>query len=133
MYIGTKLRKLREERGYSQEYVANRIGISQSTYHKLEAEQIRLTVERAKGLADLYEIDPEYFYVSEARAVYFNSGKNYNASNGSIEKYENGGEKLNMELFELLREELAQSRKEREKLAVLVERLLSMQNGQYVG
>jgi len=37
------------------------------------------------------------------------------------------------ELFELLREELAQSRKEREKLAVLVERLLSMQNGQYVG
>jgi len=127
MYIGTKLRKLREGQGYSQEFVANKIGISQSTYHKLEAEQIRLTVERARRLADLYEIDPEYFYLSEARAVYFNSGRNYN---GSIEKYESGGEKLNAELFELLREELALSRKEREKLGLLVEKLLNMQIGQ---
>jgi len=129
MYIGTKLRKLRERQGYSQEYVANRIGVSQSTYHKLEAEQIRLTVERAKELADLYEIDPEYFYISEARAVYFNSGESYNAGIGSIEKNENGSKKIDTELFEMLREELAQSRKEREKLSVLVERLLSMQGG----
>jgi len=62
------------------------ISVSQSTYHKLEAEQIRLTVERAKELADLYEIDPEYFYTSEARAIYFNSGEGYNAGIGSIEK-----------------------------------------------
>jgi len=131
MYIGTKLRKLRERQGYSQEYVANSIGISQSTYHKLEAEQIRLTVERAKQLADLYEIDPEYFYASEAKAVYFNSGESYNASLGStIEKKGNSDEKFYTELFALLREELAQSRKERENLATLVEKLLNMKNGQ---
>jgi len=130
MNIGSKLRKLREERGFSQEYVANELGISQSAYHKLEAEQIRLTVERSKQLANLYEIDPEYFYTSDASAIYYNNGEgNYhNSVHSNIEKYDNSSGELNMELFMLLKEELSQSRKEREKFAILVEKLLNIQN-----
>lgn len=128
MKMGTKLRKLREEQGFSQEYVANEIGISQSTYYKLEAEQIRLTVERAKQLAKLYEIDPEYFYTSEASAIYYNNGQgHYQNSIHNIEKYESISDKLNIELFSLLKEELLQSRKERERFALLIENLLRNQ------
>lgn len=34
--LGKKLRTLREIKGYSQEYVANEIDISQRTYSKIE-------------------------------------------------------------------------------------------------
>lgn len=130
MNIGTKLKKLRDENGFSQEYVANELGISQSTYHKLEVEQIRLTVERAKQLAKLYDIDPEYFYATDASAVYYNSGQgNYhNSINSNIEEYNNSTGELNKELFDMLREELSQARQEREKFTILIEKLLNTKN-----
>ncbi len=129
MNIGTKLRKLREDQGFSQEYIATELGISQSTYYKLEAEQIRLTVERAKQLAKLYDIDPEYFFTSEASAVYYNNGQgNYhNSIQSNIEKYDNSTGELNKEVFLLLKEELEQSRKEREKFTNLLEKILNNQ------
>lgn len=129
MNIGTKLRKLREDQGFSQEYIANELGISQSTYYKLEAEQIRLTVERAKQLAKIYDIDPEYFYTSEASAIYYNNGQgNYhNSIQSNIEKYDNSTGELNKEIFQLLKEELEKSRKERENFTILLEKILNNQ------
>ncbi|QNL49782.1 helix-turn-helix transcriptional regulator [Olivibacter sp. SDN3] len=130
MNIGAKLKKLRDENGYSQEFVASELGISQSTYHKLESEQIRLTVERAKQLAKLYDIDPEYFFSTEASAIYYNNGQgNYhNSINSTIETYDNRTGDLNKELFELLKDELSQARQEREKFTSLLEKFLNSQN-----
>lgn len=127
MDIGIKLKKLREQHGYSQEYVANELGVSQSTYFKLEAEQIRLTVERAKQLSKLYEIDPEYFFSSDASAIYYNNGTgNYhNSINSTIEKYENTTGELNKELVDLLKNELVKAREERETFIGLLEKLIN--------
>jgi len=127
MDIGIKLKKLREQHGYSQEYVANELGVSQSTYFKLEAEQIRLTVERAKQLSKLYEIDPEYFFSSDASAIYYNNGTgNYhNSINSTIEKYENITGELNKELVDLLKNELVKAREEREAFIGLLEKLIN--------
>ena len=127
MDIGIKLKKLREQHGYSQEYVANELGVSQSTYFKLEAEQIRLTVERAKQLSKLYEIDPEYFFSSDASAIYYNNGTgNYhNSINSTIEKYENTTGELNKELVDLLKNELVKAREEREAFIGLLEKLIN--------
>lgn len=80
-------------------------------------------------MAKLYNIDPEYFYVSDASAVYYNNGEgNYhNSINSNIEKYDNSTGELNKELFELLRAELSQARQEREKFTTLIEKLLNNQ------
>ena len=130
MDIGIKLKKLREQHGFSQEHVANELGISQSTYFKLEAEQIRLTVERAKQLSKLYEIDPEYFFSSDASAIYYNNGTgNYhNSINSTIEKYENSTGELNKELVDLLKNELVKAREERETFISLLEKLITKNN-----
>lgn len=61
MDITKVLRDIRDKYGYSQEYMANELHISQSTYHKIEAGEIRLPVERAKQLAKLYHIESSYF------------------------------------------------------------------------
>ncbi|WP_439697012.1 helix-turn-helix domain-containing protein [Mucilaginibacter sp. AW1-7] len=127
MEIGSKLKKLRDQSGFSQEYVANELGISQSTYFKLESQQIRLTVERAKQLAKLYEIDTEYFYSSESAVVHnnYSSGSYSNSNNGTIDKYENNN--ISKEVIDLLREELIQAKEERKLFGQLIAKFLNDQ------
>lgn len=73
-----KLRKLRDGNGFSQEYVAAKLGIGQNTYSKLESGQSPLTIDRAKKLAEIYEIDPEFFFdEDDASIVNYNHGNDY--------------------------------------------------------
>lgn len=53
---GQKLRLLREYRNYSQEYIAEKIGITQNAYSRIENNQTRLTAERLEKLAVILDI-----------------------------------------------------------------------------
>jgi transcriptional regulator with XRE-family HTH domain len=55
---GQKLRFLREYRNYSQEYIAEKLGITQNAYSRIENNQTRLTAERLEKLAIILEISP---------------------------------------------------------------------------
>src|SRR6202012_1314436 len=55
---GHKLRLLREFRNYSQEYIAEKLGITQNAYSRIENNQTRLTAERLEKLAFILEITP---------------------------------------------------------------------------
>jgi transcriptional regulator with XRE-family HTH domain len=84
---GNKLRTLRVSRGWSQDLVADKINITQAAYSKLELGQVRLTIDRARELAKLYNVNPEYFFI-ENQTEHYNIGK-YNIGIGTIhtEKY----------------------------------------------
>jgi transcriptional regulator with XRE-family HTH domain len=53
---GQKLRLLREYRNYSQEYIAEKLGITQNAYSRIENNQTRLTAERLEKLAMILNI-----------------------------------------------------------------------------
>ena len=55
--LASRIKILREIHNYTQEYVANTIGISQNTYSLLEKGETKLTVERLEQLANLYNLD----------------------------------------------------------------------------
>jgi transcriptional regulator with XRE-family HTH domain len=48
---GHKLRLLREFRNYSQEYIAEKLGITQNAYSRIENNQTRLTADRLEKLS----------------------------------------------------------------------------------
>jgi DNA-binding XRE family transcriptional regulator len=52
-----KIKTLRNEKGLSQEQVAQAIGVSRPTYTAIEAGKQKLDLEEAKKLADLFGID----------------------------------------------------------------------------
>ncbi|OWK69441.1 helix-turn-helix transcriptional regulator [Pedobacter sp. AJM] len=54
--IGNTLRKYRDEYKYTQQYVANIIGISRVAYRKWENNEIDFALSQLKKIADLYEI-----------------------------------------------------------------------------
>ncbi|HEX8021672.1 helix-turn-helix transcriptional regulator [Mucilaginibacter sp.] len=55
--ITNNIRTLRENRNYSQEYMAGRLHISQNTYSKLELGYTALTLERLILIAGVLDID----------------------------------------------------------------------------
>ena len=55
--IGLNIRKSREKRGFSQEYVAEKLGINQSTYGKLERDISNITLDRLFKIANVLEED----------------------------------------------------------------------------
>jgi len=48
--LGEKIRKIRSLKGYSQEYVADRLKISQSAYSAIETNRTKLDINRAKQI-----------------------------------------------------------------------------------
>lgn len=57
--IGENIRKIRESKGYSQEYVAEQIQISQSAYCKMECGKQYMRIEHLMKLSVLLEVPPE--------------------------------------------------------------------------
>lgn len=56
--VGQKIRKLRELRNYTQEYMALNLNVTQTAYCKMEKEESRLSIERLKKIADVLDIEP---------------------------------------------------------------------------
>lgn len=57
---GSRLRKLREEHGYSQKQIENYLGIDQSNLSKIERNKRKLNVNLLEKLCLLYNCSPEY-------------------------------------------------------------------------
>ena len=56
----TRIRDLREDRDWKQEYVAGLLGIRQTTYSKYELGRILVPVDMLIKLADLYDVSLDY-------------------------------------------------------------------------
>lgn len=52
---GEELRKQRNNLCYSQEYMANQLGITQSTYQRLESGEIKISLERLIQIAEIFK------------------------------------------------------------------------------
>ncbi|WP_345100963.1 helix-turn-helix transcriptional regulator [Mucilaginibacter panaciglaebae] len=55
--IGQNIRTLRHQRGWSQEDVATRLGISIPAFSKIETGVTDINLSRLEQIADIYEID----------------------------------------------------------------------------
>ena len=58
MQAGQKIRILRRLKGYSQEYFASQLGISQGAYGKIERGESDITLGRLREIADILEVTP---------------------------------------------------------------------------
>lgn len=61
--ILTKLRLLRQERNYSQEYVASQLKISQSYYAKIESGKSELSLKLLFDILEILDLDSVEFHI----------------------------------------------------------------------
>lgn len=60
MNIGDNIKKIRELRNYYQEYVAQKLEISQPTYAKIENGTIIPKIDRLQRIAEILDIDMSF-------------------------------------------------------------------------
>lgn len=58
--IYQRVRDLREDHDWNQEYVAEKIGITQTTYSKYELGKVNIPLDMMIKLADLYYVSVDY-------------------------------------------------------------------------
>lgn len=57
LMLGNKIRKIRTLKGYSQEYISDKLKISQSAYSDIETNKSKLDIIRIKQIANVLEVD----------------------------------------------------------------------------
>ena len=72
--LGKKIRKYREWLELSQEYMAMQLGITQSTYSKIERGQIDIPHDRIQQLAALFGLPADELLLLEVNQLPLNQG-----------------------------------------------------------
>lgn len=65
--VGERVRKLREERGISQEELGNAIGVRQSTISGIERGANEPSIQVLRALAKYFEVQPSFFLDEEPK------------------------------------------------------------------
>ena len=78
--IGTKIKNIRELKNLTQEYMAERLDISQTAYSKLERGETKLSDEKLSQIASVLEVRPEEIKAFDSQK-YFNSVGNVEGDN----------------------------------------------------
>jgi transcriptional regulator with XRE-family HTH domain len=58
--LGKKIKKIRELRNYSQEYMASQLALSQPAYSALESGKTRIDEKKLEQIALVFQISPEF-------------------------------------------------------------------------
>lgn len=67
--IGQKLRSIREAKGYSQEYIASMMDVSQSTYASWESGKTALRMDRLIRILDILDTDVTTLFESKENGM----------------------------------------------------------------
>lgn len=70
--IGKNIRVFREIKGFTQDYMAKKIGISQRTYSNIEADKSKVDVDLIKSIAGVLEIDPITLLSFDSKTLFNN-------------------------------------------------------------
>lgn len=93
MEIGEKIRKIRELKGYTQDYMANVLEISQRAYSKIERNETKLDWDRISKISKTLEIEP-------VDLINFNDSMVFNNCSQSG-KFENNNNYISEKLIDL--------------------------------
>ncbi len=115
MDVGNKIKKFREQRNYTQQYMSDRLNISQNTYSKIETGGIKLTVERLNQIAEVLEVPVEQILSSDNQVFNFNNS-HVEKFYGYIETLHEDNKELTQKTIEILNSQLEYLKKENEKL-----------------
>ena len=80
MSIGNKIKKIREFKNLTQEHVANKLGVSQSNYARMEKDEIKVTDIRLKQIAEILQVTEDDIKNLEDSVIFNITGVNNSAA-----------------------------------------------------
>jgi len=80
MEIGNKIKKVRELKNYTQEYMAERLGITQSGYSRYEKEDGDLTISQLDKISEIFQMKLEDLISFDEKFIFNNYGTSHDKS-----------------------------------------------------
>lgn len=93
--IGSRLRKLRMDKGYKQEYIADILEVSQKTYSNMENDKSSISKDTLKKIAEEYKVDLLELLSNDATIVQHNTSNEHGTFQSGIIINQLGEELLN--------------------------------------
>ncbi len=123
----SKIKKHRELKNYTQEYMADRLNISQNTYSKIETGGIKLTVDRLKQISEILETPIEELLSADSNIYNFNNS-HIDKFYGYIETLQEDNKELTMTTVNFLQNHILHLQKENERLLSIIEDSKNVKN-----
>jgi transcriptional regulator with XRE-family HTH domain len=102
MKTGENIRKIRDLKGFSQEYLANKLGVSQTAIHTIEASITKVTVGRLNKIAKILEVTPEQILEFSDSKIFNTPFSDNTSNNGNAVTYINVNFEKERQLYERL-------------------------------
>jgi transcriptional regulator with XRE-family HTH domain len=112
---GIKIKRLREFKNYTQQHLADSLGLSQNAYSKIENGTTKLTVDRLEEIAKIFDVPVENILTSEKQS--------FNLENNQIDKFYGYIENLHEENKEILQAQIEFLQQQNEKLIKTIENI----------
>lgn len=117
--IGFKIKRLREQRNYTQAYMSEKLNISQNTYSKIETGGIKLTFDRLTEIAQVLEVPIEDIVKNESQSFNFHNS-NIEKFYGYIETVHEDNKELIQTTIGILNEQITHLRNENQRLLEII-------------
>lgn len=117
---GSKIRKFRTEKGYTQEFMANQLGISQNAYHKIESGQTQVKAQTLEQIADVLEVDRLKLLKNDA-STYRIKQSSYDQSKG-VEINEQGNFEEERKVWQALEKSLRETIESQKQLIEVLQK-----------
>lgn len=108
----SKNKKRREELNYTQEYMADELGISQPAYARMEKGNTKINIERLLQISKILQVDPQEFLESEKNINQFNNNHAY----GFVENLYHENKGIYEKLIANLENEIRQLKEDNKRL-----------------
>lgn len=84
MELGYKIKKIRELKNFTQDYMAQELNVSQATYSRYEKDEIDLTMSQLGRISDILGVKIEDLLSFDEKHIFNNFGNSYDTSSFSI-------------------------------------------------
>jgi transcriptional regulator with XRE-family HTH domain len=105
--IAKNIRKHRELKGFSQEYMAHQLNVNQSTYAKMENSSTKITIDKLFSVAKLLETDVSDLLNEEKSTIYNQDLKDNAIGHQQIENLHQENKEVYQELLKAKDEQIA--------------------------
>jgi transcriptional regulator with XRE-family HTH domain len=120
--IGTRIKRFREIKNLTQEHLAEKLGISQNSYSRLESETVKISTDRLKEIAQILDVPTEYLMNTDAPVYNFSNNASIKYA-GQIENIYDDQKELLHKTIEVLEVQLKELNEERKHLLEIISEL----------
>jgi transcriptional regulator with XRE-family HTH domain len=120
--IGTRIKRFREIKNLTQEHLAEKLGISQNSYSRLESETVKISTDRLKEIAGILDVPAEYLMNTDAPVYNFSNNASIKYA-GQIENIYDDQKELLHKTIEILEIQLKEANEDRKRLLEIISEL----------